>query len=305
MGRSMGTSAGLTAAGNSSIAWDSSSSRVAPWNRLTVQKVEPLCRRRKPATIMTTAVKTKVHNYSAGPCILPPEVFEQAAQAVLDFQGSGLSIPGDQPPQQALRGGDGARPRPGEGAARACLKGTACCSSVAAPAPASTSLRPTSFEGGLRGLRQHRHLGHRGRRRGAEHQPREVVASGEADDFTRIPKGLSTIPQDAGTTSLHQQQHHLRRSTRPSPMPERCRWCDTSSDIFSRPVNVADFAMIYAGAQKHEYLRAPRYIVKEEPVLVIRAVTGLHDGPPQIIIKKESMFRPVFPVYVSMLTLNG
>ncbi|MCB0787822.1 MAG: aminotransferase class V-fold PLP-dependent enzyme, partial [Flavobacteriales bacterium] len=41
---------------------------------------------------MTTAVKTKVHNYSAGPCILPPEVFEQAAQAVLDFQGSGLSI---------------------------------------------------------------------------------------------------------------------------------------------------------------------------------------------------------------------
>ncbi len=41
---------------------------------------------------MITAVKPKVHNYSAGPCILPQEVLEQAAQAVLDFEGSGLSI---------------------------------------------------------------------------------------------------------------------------------------------------------------------------------------------------------------------
>ena len=41
---------------------------------------------------MSTATAVKVHNYSAGPCILPREVFEQAAQAVLDFEGGGLSI---------------------------------------------------------------------------------------------------------------------------------------------------------------------------------------------------------------------
>ena len=34
----------------------------------------------------------KQHNYSAGPCILPQEVFEKAAQAVLNFNNSGLSI---------------------------------------------------------------------------------------------------------------------------------------------------------------------------------------------------------------------
>ncbi len=34
----------------------------------------------------------KKHNFSAGPCILPQEVFEKAAQAVLDFNGMGLSI---------------------------------------------------------------------------------------------------------------------------------------------------------------------------------------------------------------------
>ena len=34
----------------------------------------------------------KVHNYSAGPCILPQEVLEKSAQAILDFNGSGLSL---------------------------------------------------------------------------------------------------------------------------------------------------------------------------------------------------------------------
>ena len=39
-----------------------------------------------------TRSTTKVHNYSAGPCILPEEVFQQASQAVLEYNGAGLSI---------------------------------------------------------------------------------------------------------------------------------------------------------------------------------------------------------------------
>jgi phosphoserine aminotransferase len=34
----------------------------------------------------------KKHNFSAGACILPQEVFKEASQAVLDFNNSGLSI---------------------------------------------------------------------------------------------------------------------------------------------------------------------------------------------------------------------
>ena len=41
---------------------------------------------------MLTAEKKKVHNYSAGPCILPPEVMQKAAQACIDFEGGGMSI---------------------------------------------------------------------------------------------------------------------------------------------------------------------------------------------------------------------
>ena len=34
----------------------------------------------------------KVHNFSAGPCILPRQVFEKSAESILDFKESGLSI---------------------------------------------------------------------------------------------------------------------------------------------------------------------------------------------------------------------
>ncbi|MGB4774374.1 MAG: aminotransferase class V-fold PLP-dependent enzyme, partial [Daejeonella sp.] len=33
-----------------------------------------------------------IHNFGAGPCILPQEVFKQASHAVLEFNGTGLSI---------------------------------------------------------------------------------------------------------------------------------------------------------------------------------------------------------------------
>ena len=35
---------------------------------------------------------SKKHNFSAGPCILPQEVFEKSAAAILDFNGIGLSL---------------------------------------------------------------------------------------------------------------------------------------------------------------------------------------------------------------------
>ncbi|MEL6916459.1 MAG: 3-phosphoserine/phosphohydroxythreonine transaminase, partial [Bacteroidota bacterium] len=34
----------------------------------------------------------KKHNFSAGPCILPQEVMQKAAEAVIDFNDSGLSL---------------------------------------------------------------------------------------------------------------------------------------------------------------------------------------------------------------------
>ena len=41
---------------------------------------------------MTTSVSTAIHNFNAGPSILPKEVFEEASHSVLDFNNTGLSI---------------------------------------------------------------------------------------------------------------------------------------------------------------------------------------------------------------------
>ena len=41
---------------------------------------------------MIDSVKSVLHNFNAGPSILPKEVFEEASRAVLDFNNTGLSI---------------------------------------------------------------------------------------------------------------------------------------------------------------------------------------------------------------------
>src|ERR1700741_2034921 len=41
---------------------------------------------------MVTTVNSSVHNFNAGPSVLPKEVFEEASRAILDFNNTGLSI---------------------------------------------------------------------------------------------------------------------------------------------------------------------------------------------------------------------
>ena len=79
-----------------------------------------------------------------------------------------------------------------------------------------------------------------------------------------------------------------------------------SSDIFSKKINVSDFDLIYAGAQKNMGPAGTTlYIVKKSAL----GKTG-RDIPTMLNlethIKKDSMFNtpPVFPIYVSMLTLQ-
>ncbi len=71
----------------------------------------------------------------------------------------------------------------------------------------------------------------------------------KAENYTYIPKDY-VIPEDAAyfhvttnNTIYGTQLHEIPKS--PVPIVS-----DMSSDIFSRPINVADFGLIYAGAQK-------------------------------------------------------
>ncbi len=254
---------------------------------------------------MSTITKKKVHNYSAGPCILPQEVFEKAAEAVLDFEGSGLSIleisHRSKPfeavmarAQQLVKETLGAPDR----YQVVFLGGGASLGFHIVPLnfmrPGGKSAYANTGEWATRAIKESKLVGET-----------IVVASSEDKNFNYIPKGFE-IPADADYFHLTSNNTIFGTQYKQFPKSPVPVICDMSSDIFSRPVNVSDFALIYAGAQKNlgpagatVYLMDPDALGK----------TGRKLSP-MLDLKnhadKGSMYNtpPVFAVYVSMLTLE-
>ncbi len=133
----------------------------------------------------------------------------------------------------------------------------------------------------------------------------DVVASSEDKNFNYIPKGYA-IPADAdyfhittnntifGTEILHDID---------SPVP---LVADMSSDIFSRPIDVSKYAIIYGGAQKNLAPAGVTFVVVRKDILgkVDRAIPTMLKY--QTHIDKESMFNtpPVVPIFAALQTLK-
>lgn len=254
---------------------------------------------------MNVATAKKVHNYSAGPCILPQEVFQQAAQAVLDFEGSGLSIlemSHRSKPFEAVMAKAQALVKELLGAPEqyqvVFLGGGASLGFHMVPLNymkvGGKSAYVNTGEWATRAIKESKLVG-----------DTHVLASSEDKNFSYIPKGFH-VPADvdyfhftSNNTIFGTQYKHFPKS--PAPLI-----CDMSSDIFSRPVNVADFALIYGGAQKNMGpAGATVYLFDPERL----GHTG-RTLSPMLDLKnhgaKESMYNtpPVYAVYVSMLTLE-
>jgi len=131
------------------------------------------------------------------------------------------------------------------------------------------------------------------------------VATSKESNFTYIPKDY-TIPADAAyfhitsnNTIYGTQMHAFPKS----PVPVVC---DMSSDIFSRKINVADFGLIYAGAQKNMGPAGVTLVIVKDDILgkTGRKIPAMLNYQTQI--EGGSMYNtpPVFAIYVSMLTLN-
>ena len=247
----------------------------------------------------------KVHNFSAGPCILPQEVFEKASQAVLDFNGSGMSIleisHRSKPFEEVM-----AKAR---SLVKELLGAPGHYETVFLGGGASMGfhLVPQNFmkTGGKGAYVNTGEWAKRAIKEAKLAGEAVVLASSEDTNFNYIPKGFA-IPADAdyfhftsNNTIVGTQYKQYPKS--PVPMV-----CDMSSDIFSRPVNVSEFAMIYAGAQKNMgpagatmYLFDPERLGKTGRTLSPMMDLANHAA-------KGSMYNtpPVFPVYVIMLTLE-
>ncbi|MCD8739891.1 3-phosphoserine/phosphohydroxythreonine transaminase [Mucilaginibacter roseus] len=245
------------------------------------------------------------HNFGAGPGILPQEVFKQAAQAVIDFNGTGLSLleishrskEFEAVLDEAVRLVKELFSVP-EGYSVLFLQGGASTQFAMVP----YNLLP---EGGKAAYLESGVWANKALKEAKYFGEVAVVASSKQSNFTFIPKDFE-IPADAAY--FHITSNNTIYGTQlqqffPSPVPVVC---DMSSDIFSRKINVADFGLIYAGAQKNMGPAGVTLVIVKDEILgkTGRAIPSMLNYQTQI--EGGSMYNtpPTFAIYVSMLTLN-
>ncbi len=135
-----------------------------------------------------------------------------------------------------------------------------------------------------------------------------VVATTEADQFSRIPD-QSELRLDPGAAYTHFTSNNTIYGTEWAREPEVGPVplvCDASSDIFSRPLDVGKYAVIYAGAQKNLGPSGVTLVILHEDLLA-RSPKGL----PIMLdynthAKEKSLYNtpPVFGIYIMRLVMK-
>ncbi|MBD1262507.1 3-phosphoserine/phosphohydroxythreonine transaminase [Maribacter polysiphoniae] len=246
----------------------------------------------------------KKHNFSAGPCVLPQEVFLKASEAIMDFNGSGLSlIEVSHRSKDFVEVMEKARNLAlellgleGKGYKALFLQGGASLEflMVAYNLLETKAGYLNTGTWSSKALKEARLFG-------------EVIEVGSSKDenFNYIPKGY-TIPD--GLDYLHLTSNNTIFGTQLKKFPkvDIPLVCDMSSDIFSRQLHFSQFDLIYAGAQKNMGPAGTTLVVVKEDILgkVSREIPSMLDY--KVHISKDSMFNTpaVFAVYTSMLTLE-
>jgi phosphoserine aminotransferase len=132
-----------------------------------------------------------------------------------------------------------------------------------------------------------------------------ILASSKDTNYNYIPKAY-TIPSDLNYFHCTSNNTIFGTQMKDFPQTDVVTVCDMSSDIFSRKIDVSKFDLIYAGAQKNLGPAGATLVIVKNDIL---GQTG-RDIPTMLDynthIAKGSMFNtpPVFPIYVSMLTLR-
>jgi phosphoserine aminotransferase len=133
----------------------------------------------------------------------------------------------------------------------------------------------------------------------------DIVASSEDKNFSYIPKDYK-VPGDADYFHITSNNTIFGTEIKEDPDVDVPLVADMSSDIFSRPVDVSKYAIIYGGAQKNLGPAGVTFVIVKEDVLgkVDRDIPTIMDY--QTHIGKGSIFNtpPVLPIYSSLQTLK-
>ena len=246
-----------------------------------------------------------VHNFNAGPSILPKEVFQQASEAVLNYNNSGLSILeiGHRTTAfQAIM--DEARALVKElmqlddNKEVLFLHGGASTQFMQVPMNLLGDKQSAAYADtgvwGIKAIKEAKLFG-----------KVDVVCSGKESNYTIIPKDFA-VPNDA--TYFHITTNNTIYGSQWQKIPSVSipMVGDMSSDIFSRVIDFNAFDLIYAGAQKNMGPAGVNLVVVNKNILgkIKRAIPTIMDYRNHI--KEGSMLNtpPVFAVFVCMLTLR-
>ncbi|MCK5765162.1 MAG: 3-phosphoserine/phosphohydroxythreonine transaminase [Bacteroidales bacterium] len=245
----------------------------------------------------------KKHNFYAGPSILPQYTIENTAKALIDFAGMGLSLMEvSHRSKQFVAVMDEAQQLFKE-----LLDIPDGYSVIFIGGGASTQFAMVPFNL-MKKKSAYLNTGAWAKKAIKEaHAFGEVVVVGSSEDknFNYIPKGY-TIPEDADyfhiTTNNTIYGTEIKYDI-DSPVP---LVADMSSDIFSRPVDISKYAIIYGGAQKNLAPAGVTFAIVRDDILghVEHHIPTMLKY--QTHIDKESMFNtpPVVPVFAALQTLQ-
>ncbi len=245
----------------------------------------------------------KKHNFYAGPSILPTFTIENTAKAVMEFEGTGLSLMEvSHRSKEFVAVMDEAVAlfkellNIPEGYSVIFLGGGA--STQFAMIPFNLMKKKAAYLNtgawSKKAIKEAKLFGEV-----------DVVATSEDTTFNYIPKDY-TIPEDADyfhiTTNNTIYGTEIRNDI-DSPVP---LVADMSSDIFSRPIDISKYVLIYGGAQKNLAPAGVTFVIVKNDILgkVDRDIPTMLNY--QTHIDKDSMFNtpPVVPVYAALQTLK-
>ncbi len=248
----------------------------------------------------------KIHNYSAGPCILPQEVFEKSSEAILNFNNSGLSLL-----EISHRSKDFVKVMDEARALALELLGLENKGYEALFLHGGASLEFLMVPYNL--MKENGKAAYLDTGTWASAAIKEakifgetvIVSSSKTENYTHIPKEFE-VPTDANYFHCTSNNTIFGTQMKSFPTLSMPIVCDMSSDIFSRTLDFTQFDLIYAGAQKNMGPAGATLVVIKSSILgkTGRNIPSMLDY--QKHITAESMYNtpPVFAVYASLLTLQ-
>jgi phosphoserine aminotransferase len=246
-----------------------------------------------------------IHNFNAGPSILPKEVFEEASRAILNFNDTGLSILefGHRTPMfesvvseamdlvRELMQLDGNKEV-------MFLHGGASTQFFQVPMNFLSKEKKASYlDGGVWGSKAIKEAKLFG--------DVEVVASSKDRNYSYIPRKYA-IPGNAAY--FHYTTNNTIEGTQMQGIPSTSvpLIADMSSDILSSVMDFNRFSFIYAGAQKNIGAAGVNLVVADKDFLETgnRSIPSMMDYRQHVANGSMLNTPPVFAIYVCLLTLR-